>query len=288
MIVLNMKLLRSFLFIGIFICLFFVFSAQAKSGDHFNRVIWIVFENEDYSDVLRQPDFAIVSKLGVLLTNLKAAAHPSQGNYINMIAGSPMGVVGDYNANIQGTHLGDLLERAGKDWRVYAEGYPGNCFLGETYGDYVRKHVPFLSFTNVSKDPKRCAKIQNETGFIQDYRANSLPEFTMYIPNLKNDGHDTSVDYAGRWLTKTFGPILKESSLGLTDNLFIITFDEGRYDSSNRVYTVLIGRHILAGKLTNQALEHPSLLRLVEDEFQIGTLGRTDTTGPQIKDIWKP
>lgn len=264
-----------------------LFAESVSNGGHFKKVVWIVFENTNYNKALAQPDFKKLTQLGALFTNLTAEVHPSQGNYIAMIAGSKLGVTNDNVIDLQETHVGDLIERAGMKWKTYAENYPGNCFKGKSSGDYYRKHVPFMSFANVSQDSKRCLNIEDEKNFLDDFKKGSLPEFSMYIPNIKNDGHDTGVDYAGKWLRTTFGSLFSNlSSLG--DVLFIITFDEsGALSPNNQIYTVLLGSHIKPGSLNSQSVKHPALLKMIEDEFGIGNLGREDLTSPAITGIWK-
>lgn len=278
-------ILASFLFFSLTI-LFYQNSSATDSTAHFKKVVWIVFENEDYQPVMNQPDFARIANYGASFTRLKAETHPSQGNYIAMIAGSILGVKDDSNVDLNESHVGDLLEKAGMRWRVYAEDYPGNCFLDKKSGDYARKHVPFLSFTNVTKNPKRCANIENENRFFQDFQNGTLPEFSMYIPNLKNDGHDTGVDYAGKWLSAKFGNILT-SPYSTKDTLFIVTFDEGSRLSRNIIYTVLVGSKIKSGSENSQKINHSALLKMIEDEFKIGNLGREDASSPVLTGIWK-
>lgn len=260
--------------------------ASVAVGNRFKKVIWVVFENTNYQNALRQPDFASLAKQGVLFTNLSAEVHPSEGNYVAMIAGSNYGIASDANIDLSGNHLGDLLERSNKDWKVYAEDYPGSCFTGKISGNYVRKHNPFMSFLNVSTDNMRCQKIQSADRFDQDLVGNALPEFTMYIPNLKNDGHDTGVDFAGKYLTKRFNQLLNSPQLQ-QDTLFVVTFDESGSGPTNQIYTVLIGSSVLAGVQNNQAISHTALLKLIEDEFQLGNLSKGDLTSPSLTGIWK-
>lgn len=261
--------------------------AQLPRNSHFKKVVYIVFENEDYEPVLSQPDFAKFAKKGALFTKMRAEVHPSQGNYIAMVAGSAFGITSDSNVDLPHTHVGDLLEAAGMDWRIYAEQYPGNCFTGKKSGKYVRKHNPFMSFTNVTSNPKRCAKIESDARFFQDLHNGTLPAFSMYIPDMDNDGHDTNVGYAGRWLTSKFGSILSNPA-ALGDILFILTYDESDLSSiKNEIYTVVIGSQIVAGSQNNQLLNHSALLKMIEDEFKIGNLGREDLTSPIISGIWK-
>ncbi len=202
-----------------------------------------------------------------------------------MIAGSNLGVTSDSRVTVSQTHVGDLLEAAKMDWRVYAEKFPGKCFAGSTSGSYARRHVPFMSFSNVTSNPVRCAKITDATTFFADLKADKLPAFTMYIPNVDDDGHDTGLTAAGAWLTKNFTTILDDpASLG--DTLFILTFDESEQNNPiNNIYTVLIGKNIKVGT-NNQKLNHIALLKLIEDEWQIGNLGRGDATAPAITNIW--
>lgn len=261
------------------------FAAKA-SAQHFKKVVWIVFENTNFQAALNQPDFAKMTKYGALFTNMTALTHPSQGNYIAMIAGATLGVKNDKLINLNATHVGDLLEKAGRDWHVYAEDYPGGCFLGASSGGYARKHVPFISFLNVSQDAQRCKKIDNAENFFQDLNSDSIADFSMYIPNIKNDGHDPGVDYAGKWLNSKFGSILTSPS-GLRDTLFILTFDENAGVAGNQIYTVLIGSNVIPASINKQAIDHPALLKMIEDEYRIGDLGRGDASAPTITGIWK-
>jgi hypothetical protein len=260
--------------------------AEPAPGQRFKKVIWVVFENTNYAAAIRQPDFARAASQGALLTQLSAESHPSQGNYIAMIAGSTLGVHSDNNVNLNQSHVGDLLEKAGLDWRVYAEDYPGNCFVGATAGLYARKHVPFLSFIDVNRDSSRCQKIVPSSSFGVDFQSGNLPAYSLYIPNLKNDGHNTGVDYAGKWLTAKFGNVFRVPS-ALQDTLFIFTFDESGSGSSNQIYTLLIGGSVIPGSQNNQQLSHEALLKLIEDEFNLGNLGRNDSTAPEISGIWR-
>jgi Phosphoesterase family len=133
---------------------------SAETAPHgFTKMIIVVLENTNYADALQQSFLASLAKRGALLTNFTAEAHPSQPNYIALISGSTHDVTSDRNVTLDARHVGDLLEAKSLQWKVYAEGYPGNCFLGTQSGTYVRKHVPFLSFKNVQTDPSRCARI---------------------------------------------------------------------------------------------------------------------------------
>ena len=279
----------SFVLFNLCFLLFSSFSpkATAQVGSRFKKVIWVVFENTSYEAALKQPDFALATQQGALFTALTASTHPSLGNYIAMIAGSTFGIHSDNPVDLTDSHLGDLLEKSGRDWRVYAENYPGNCFTGKNSGTYVRKHNPFISFVNISKNSKRCQNIVGSDQFDLDLSGNKLPEYSMYLPNLRNDGHDTGVDFAGKYLTAKFGKLLS-SPASLKDLLFVITFDESESSApTNQVFTAIIGGSVIAGSKNNQSIDHTALLKLIEEEFSLGSLGQSDSRAPTLTGIWK-
>lgn len=258
-----------------------------KNIDH---VIVVVLENTDYEQALKQPFQTLLTSHGALLTNYFALTHPSQPNYIGLIAGDMLGVDSDANFDLNTTMLIDLLEKAGKTWKVYAEDYPGdaeNCFLQSRRGLYVRKHVPFLSFKSVQNNPKKCSNIVSaQKHFTKDLAAGALPTFSFYVPNLDNDGHDTSPAFADRALQKVFAPLIAKASI-MSRTLLIVTYDEDDKGAGNQVYTLLVGSSVRPGFRSSVKYNHFSLLRTIEEIFNLGTLGRYDATASPILDnIW--
>lgn len=250
----------------------------------------VVLENANYDEALRQPFLRSLAARGALLTHFSAEAHPSQPNYIALVSGSTHGVDSDDLVTLNARHVGDLLEARGLEWKVYAEHYPGGCFLGARSDDYVRKHVPFLSFRDVQENPARCARIVDASTLYADMANGRLPSYSLYIPDLRNDGHDTDIAYADRWLSARFGPLLQDPRF-TKDLLFVVTFDEADHflflPSTNHILTVLVGGGVEAGSRADGAYRHYSLLRLVEDHFGLGTLGHKDAVAPVITGIWK-
>jgi len=128
-------------------------SAVPSTGKHFERVLIIVLENQNYTSAMRNDYLKDLAKEGAAFTNFKGLYHPSYPNYLAMIAGSSFGVRSDKQHTFadDGQHrtIGDLL-----DWKNYAENYPSSPtakqpFLGNQKGKYARKHVSFLSFRKI-------------------------------------------------------------------------------------------------------------------------------------------
>ena len=251
-----------------------------------DRVLIVVLENENDENALEQPFLKRLAARGAYFTAFSAITHPSQPNYIAMTAGDAHGVVDDANVDLEARHLGDLLEEKGLDWKVYAEGYPGGCRLDERIGPYVRKHVPFLSFKSVQRDPARCAKIVNASELFDDIAAGTLPEYALYIPDKNNDGHDTDVAFASSWLEATWGRLLDDPRF-MRGTLFVVTFDESKRRGGNRIYTAFYGDSVIPGSVSEQPWDHYSLLRTIEELFQLGTLGLNDRSARPISGIWQ-
>jgi Phosphoesterase family len=257
----------------------------ASAKPNFTKVMMVVLENTNYSGAMAQPFLSDFAKKGALLSNMSGVTHPSQGNYIAMVAGDTLGVTNDANVDLQAQHIGDLLEAKGLTWKAYVEDYPGNCFLGGSSGAFARKHVPFLSFKNVSKNPSRCKNIVNSTEFDKDVKNNTLPNYSLFIPNLKNDGHDTGVTFADSYMSKKFGPLLKNPRF-MDQMLFVITFDESA-SKANQIYTAVYGDDVVTGAVSKIAYNHYSILKTIENAWSLGTLGKKDQSASAINDILK-
>lgn len=277
-------MMNSLLLVLSFFC---TFSSALAAGPSFKHVVVVVFENANYKDAVAQPFFAQVAKQGALFTQFIAEAHPSQPNYIAMIAGDTLGVAGDASVNLNGQHLGNLLEKKGLDWKTYAEDLPSTCFLGSSSGKYARKHVPFYSFLNVQTNPQECAKIVSGNNFQKDWDTDALPAVSFYIPNLDHDGHDTGAQFASNWFSTAFGSDLANSKK-LKDTLFVVTFDESEsYLGANLIYTAFIGANVVPGSVVSARTSHYSVLKMIEDQLGLGNLGKKDATALPLTGIWQ-
>jgi len=254
------------------------------------HIFILMFENTNAQDSISQPFMGSLIPQGSYLNNYHGIGHPSQPNYIALVAGDTLGVTDDSDYNLNYTHLGDLLEAKGLNWKIYVEDYPGNCFTGSSYNTYVRKHNPFISFNNVHNNSSRCNKHIVPAGQLDtDIANNQVPAFAMYVPGLNNDGHDTGVAYADNWFQQTFQSKLQDSNF-MKGMAFVVTFDENDASndiSNNLIYTLIYGPHagIRAGVTSNDYYDHYSLLRWVEDTFNLGTLNRNDALASPIVGI---
>ncbi|KAI9320682.1 phosphoesterase family-domain-containing protein [Dichotomocladium elegans] len=161
-------------------------ASHLVKGKHFDRVVTIIFENKDYSTAMKDKFLKSLPSLynGVLLTNYHATTHPSQPNYIALISGSTDGTNEDDESNINRKTIVDLLEKRKITWKAYQEDYPGGCNKEMDIKNYARKHNPFISFTNIQKNKKRCANIVNAKELDKDIKNNKVPQYVFYTPDV--------------------------------------------------------------------------------------------------------
>ncbi|KAK0519614.1 hypothetical protein OC842_007391 [Tilletia horrida] len=248
------------------------------AGNSFDRVITIFFENEDASTVLADPNFSAYAQQGIYQSNYYATTHPSQPNYIAYISGSTNGCTSDSNININAKSIADLLDAKRISWGAYAEGLPSTpCYTGATSGtsSYARKHEPFISFTNIQNNSTRCANIKQSTQFSTDFNNGNLPQFTLYIPDLKNDG----TSYAGNWLKGFLNTYL--AGIQGSNTLLHLVFDEAEtYSAPNKIYSALLGGAVPSGNVgatDSTQYSHYSMLKTVENNWGLGSITTGDS-----------
>jgi hypothetical protein len=253
------------------------------------RHVWLlVLENHSYNQIMRRNDAPNLKSLANhygLATDMHAVARPSQPNYLALISSSTHGVTDNNPHDLEAPTLLDQLDAAGLDWRVNAENVPEGCFTGATAsggadgsGTYARKHEPAISFTAVSGNPARCARIRNLSAFDP-----SAAAFTLIVPNLCHDMHDCSVGDADRWLG-TFLPRITESREFQEGGLLLITFDESHGDDDTQhIPMIYAAPYVAAGSQATERATHYSLLRTIEQAFGLPCLAQACDAQPMAE-----
>ncbi|KAH7883977.1 phosphoesterase family-domain-containing protein [Phlebopus sp. FC_14] len=258
-------------------------------GKTFDRFIQIWIENTDYASAASSPVFQNLSAKGITLSSFYGVTHPSQPNYLAAIGGDFWGLAGDQFVSIPSniSTIVDLLEEKSISWSTYQENMPTDGYAGfnftnpDNYTYYVRKHNPFVVYDSVGMNTTRAARIRNFNDFAVDIGNNSLSQWTFITPNLRNDAHDTSTTYVSEWLTFWLLPLLNDPNFNTNKTLILLTFDENEtYTVNNRIYTVLLGGAVpqnLWNTTDDTFYTHYSALSTVENNWDLGNLGRQDT-----------
>jgi hypothetical protein len=178
---------------------------------------------------------------------------------------------------------------------------------------YVVKHNPFSSFAGVVSSQARWERIVGDPQLWIDVKAGELPEYAWLTPDMWNDGHYVRgttkeppqrapelVDQAAQWLEWFFATLRfpGPESLLPPRTLVVVTFDESdfeaacevrqkyTYDGPNQIYTVLLGDVVQARTVEREGYNHYSLLRTVEENFGLGTLGKNDADSNWLRFLW--
>ncbi len=143
------------------------------------------------------------------------------------------------------------------------------------------------------------------------WRRKAFPHFAFYSPDVCNNGHGmkgkceftadapwaTRLEAATKWLHDFLDPLLDEQNHPEFNGfrkgtLIIITFDESASDytgdnqPTNRIYTVFLGPMVRKGAISYVPTNHYNVLRTIEDNFDLGTLGEEDARNGPIADVW--
>jgi acid phosphatase len=252
----------------------------------FERILIVLLENQPQADVHSAPYLETLKAKGLFLATYFGVRHPSQPNYLAAISGSTFGIDSDDDCNLNDTTIVDLLEREGITWKAYIEDLPTSDKLTSKQGLYARKHNPFVSFTTVSGNTTRLARVVDGNEFAADRAGGSLPQFCWYTPNIRNDGHTPhSIANAGTWLKTFLEPLVADTEF-MRETLVVVTFDERLPDADNHVYAVLLGPGATPGTVDTTRYDHYSILRTVEENWSLGTLGRSDQNATWFRVLW--
>ncbi|KIM65607.1 hypothetical protein SCLCIDRAFT_22508 [Scleroderma citrinum Foug A] len=262
--------------------------SKTVPGCVFDRFIQIWLENTDFATAAASSVYQELSAQGITLTGYYALTHPSEPNYLASVGGDFWGLASDdfvtIPANI--STVVDLLELEGISWAEYMENMPTDGYQGYNYTNsdgytyYVRKHNPLIVYDSVSQNPGRAARIRNFNDFAYDVGNNTLPQWFFVTPNMKDDGHDTDINYQAQWLNYWLLPLLKNSNFNTEKTLILLTFDETElYTINNNVYSILLGGAIpdhLKGTTDDTFYTHYSTITTIQNNWKLRNLGRHD------------
>ena len=293
----------------------------------YDHIVVVVEENKDYHEILNQYDAPyikeVLKKEGANFTNMYGEEHFSQGNYFWLFSGSNQGVgFVDQVPNAQtpnypftAPNLASQLIENGYSFKGYSESLPNigdtveftdSIINGKDLKIYARKHVPWISFSNVPNG-KTFATSSNVR--FKDFPKDSsdfhkLPTVSFVIPNLENDMHNGNIEMSipkgDKWLQDNLDDYYQWAKNN--NSLLIITFDENDdlrgylgltnpmvdpdkceeknidreacVDIQNKIVTIFAGAHIKAGDYSEgEGITHVNILRTIEAMYGLPKAG---------------
>ncbi len=201
-------------------------------------VFTIVMENHDSAQILGNADApyinALAARYAVAAGYHDSYVHPSEPNYIWMVAGENFGILNDDDPgednNVDSrSHIADQIERAGLTWKSYQEGMGAPCGL-VSHDEYAAKHDPFVYFDDIDGwngsamvPPARCAEhVVDYTTLADDILAERVPDYAFITPDLLDDMHDGTVADGDLWLSREVPRILASPAFTNGGVLFLV------------------------------------------------------------------
>jgi hypothetical protein len=249
-------------------------------------VFTIVMENKSYGDIIGNGAAPYINQLAQ--QNALAAGyhdsyvHPSEPNYIWMVAGENFGILNDNDPSASNvitshSHLADQLERAGLSWKSYQESMGAPCGL-TSHGTYAVKHDPFVYFADVNgwngttfAPGARCTDhVVDYSQLATDLAAGQVPDYVFITPDLQHDMHDGSIAAGDAWLAAELPKILASSAYKNGGALFIL-WDEGSSQSDDPPF-IAVSPNAKPGFVSNVSYDTSSYLKTVQDMLGVEPL----------------
>ncbi len=260
-----------------------------------SKVVVIVMENEAYTSIVGSSQAPYINSLiaqGELFTNYTAVVSGSQHNYLAMTSGLTVKVSPPSNNIFQA-----IDATAGSvTWKGFQESMSGICGAGS-----VGK-VPGKSTELYGKPHDPATKYSNESCTTNDIpmtTANfipaTLPDFSYIVPNYCDDMHTlpsgdqpcpayfgsnpgTNVIALGDgWLSVVVPQLLAQPNVTV-----ILTWDEGKKSSGERIVTLEVGAGITPGSTDATAYNHYGLLAGLYSVFGLGTAPNNGATATPL------
>jgi phosphatidylinositol-3-phosphatase len=256
-------------------------AGQAATLPAIAHTVVVVMENHSYGEVIGNPQAPYINQLagqGTVFTNSHAVAHPSEPNYLALFSGSTQGVSSDScPVTFDAANLASELIAAHKTFTGYAESLPAAGGSVCSSGEYARKHVPWVDFSNVPP-----SATQSLTSFPTG-NYGQLPDVSFVIPNLCHDMHDCSVATGDSWLKRTMGGYATWAQQHAS--LLIVTWDEDDGSASNQIPTIFVGQQVRTGK-SARPITHYSVLHTIESLYRLPPNANA-ATAAVITSVWR-
>ena len=188
------------------------------------------------------------------------------------------------------TTMGDLADSAGVTWKAYTA-------LNSTQSGYI--YNPFRSFNDIFFGSDWGTKVVNYGQFITDAQAGKLPALSWLTPPTIDTDHPPDSACVGEnWTVQQINAIMQGPATQWNSTVIILTWDDwgGFYDHvpppyrdqfglGLRVPFIIISPYSIKG-VYHTELEFASVLRFMEETFNLPSLGAADTVANDMQDAF--
>ena len=281
-------------------------TSSPAATHHIQNVFILMMENHNWSgdgsySISANPNAPYLNSkllpMGAHASNYNnpPGIHPSLPNYLWLEAGTNFGILSDgpsVAADTQTTtqHLVTLLNNAGIPWKAYSEEADGkSCPLGNEW------HVPFVFFAdvtdNLNPNSQYCiSHIRPMTELFSDLVNGTTAQYSIILPSDCHDMHTScgganQIAAGDTWLSQQV-PKIMASKAYQTGVLFIL-FDEARTGDGPIPMLVLSPFAKAGGYTNNTYYEHGSMLRTLEEIFEVDPMLRDAAKQTDLSDFFQ-
>ena len=242
-------------------------------------VITIVMENKSRREILGPGGPRFIHELahgGAVAVNYHDTfVHPSEANYLWMVAGQNFGVLDDddpISHHLDSTsHLVDQIEHAGLSWKAYQESMGAPCGL-TSHGRYAAKHDPFVYFNDVNgwdgtafHPARRCAAhVVDYSELDTDLARHALPRYVFITPNLDHDMHDGSIARGDAWLARELPKLLASDAFTRGGVIFLLWDEGGGTPAADDPPFLAISPNARSGFISHASYDTSSYVKTVQ------------------------
>jgi phospholipase C len=190
--------------------------------------------------------------------------------------------------------IADLLDAKGVSWLFYVDAFEGRYY---DFSGTVWNGFDAIKKIRYGPDWKKNISIPN-TNIFADVKAGRLPAVSWVIPTLYDSDHPASGCNGGPWwVTKVVNAL--GTSQYWKNTAIVLLWDDwgGWYDNvpppqvnytslGFRVPMIVISPYAKPHYISHTQLDFGSLLKLIEENFGLGSLGTTDATANSMSDIF--
>jgi phospholipase C len=188
------------------------------------------------------------------------------------------------------TTMGNLADTAGVSWKAYTS-------LNPTQSGYI--YNPFRSFSNIYSGADWGTKVVSYSEFLTDAQAGKLPALSWLTPPSTQTDHPPDSACAGEnWTVQQINAIMQGPASQWNGTVIVLTWDDwgGFYDHVPPPYRDQFGLglrvpFIIISPYSNKGVYHTeiefaSVLRFMEETFNLPSLGAADTVANDMQDAF--
>jgi hypothetical protein len=212
--------------------------ARAKSSAP--HVMVIMMENTDYSQAMGSAAMPYLNELAHEYAGFTRAygwSYPSLPNYVELLAGSTLGITSDCDpgdsgcTDLKANTFTDELEAAGVSWHAYFQDDVSGCDDSPSdffHGNYDVEHNAWAYMADFRT---QCKHLSNFGPLLSNLSKHNAPDYNYVVPDLDNDGGDNGTMSSGDTWFSTEIPKIMKTSWYKKGGQIVLLYDTGYGDS---------------------------------------------------------